>query len=59
MQTIKRRLKITGLALLLALPHRAAAGSVGGYIDNMAPVRERVQQMEAFWKQKKLKFCPP
>ena len=58
MQTINRRLKITGLALLLALPHWAAAGSVGGYIDNMAPMRERVQQMEAFWKQKKAEVLP-
>ena len=58
MQTINRRLKITGLALLLALPHGAAAGSVGGYIDNMAPMRERVQQMEAFWKQKKAEVLP-
>ena len=54
----RKRLKITGLALLLALPHRAAAGSAGGYIDNMAPMRERVQQMEAFWKQKKAEVLP-
>lgn len=58
MQTINRRLKITGLALLLALPHWAAAGSVGAYIDNMAPMRERVQPMEAFWKQKKAEVLP-
>lgn len=58
MQTINKRLKIAGLALLLALPRWAVAESGGGYIDNMAPMRERVQQMEAFWKQKKAEVLP-
>ena len=58
METINNPLKCAGLLFLMILPSLAAADSSGGYIGNIAPMRERVQQMEAFWKQKKAEVLP-
>ena len=57
METINNPLKCAGLLFLMMLPSLAAADSSGGYIGNIAPMRERVQQMEAFWKQKRQRCC--
>lgn len=58
MRTIGCKQKSVVLALLVIVPGVLGAESSNGYIGSIAPMRERVQQMETFWKQKKVDVLP-